>query len=149
MSVRIDFYILPDLDSDARQRFACRLAHKALTHGHRVHVHTPDPDAAAELDALMWRYPPLQFLPHARQAAAHDAEATASAPVVISHEPPVTPADMLINLSQAVPGFFSQFDRVAEIVIASEKAVMRENYRFYRNKGYALYHHELDQWEEQ
>jgi DNA polymerase III subunit chi len=146
MSVRIDFYILPDRDTEARQRFACRLAHKALTHGHQVHVHTPDLAMAEELDALMWRYPPLQFLPHARP---HANESAGLAPVMISHETPgETQAAMLINLSHQVPAFFGQFERVAEIVIASEKATMRENYRFYRNKGYALYHHELEQWED-
>jgi DNA polymerase IIIc chi subunit len=26
---------------------------------------------------------------------------------------------------------------------------MREHYRQYRHRGYALYHHDMDQWEEQ
>ncbi len=146
MSVRIDFYVLPDTDPSAKARFACRLAHKALLHGQRVHVHTQDADSTAALDALMWAYPSYQFLPHSRL---DDANAVA-APVCIGHgESAAEDAQMLINLSAQIPAFFGRFERVAEIVSADTKAQMREHYRFYRDKGYALYHHELTQWEDQ
>ena len=62
---RIDFYILPDVDVDAKFRFACRLAHRAIADGGTAHVRTESAEATAVLDALMWNYPEDRFLPHA------------------------------------------------------------------------------------
>ncbi len=61
---RIDFYILPDVDIDAKFRFACRLAHRAIADGGQAHVRTASAEATAILDALMWSYPEGRFLPH-------------------------------------------------------------------------------------
>ena len=61
---RVDFYILQDVDQGAAQRFACRLALKALAAGHPVHVHTDSRDVALELDELLWQYPEQRFVPH-------------------------------------------------------------------------------------
>ena len=61
---RIDFYILPDVDIDAKFRFACRLAHRAIADGGQAHVRTASAEATAVLDALMWSYPEGRVLPH-------------------------------------------------------------------------------------
>jgi len=93
---RIDFYILPDVDLEARRRFACRLAYKAVTAGQRVHVHVADVDASRDLDALMWEYPDHRFLPH----GINGEPASVNAPVVIDHREPESGADqLLINLA--------------------------------------------------
>jgi DNA polymerase III subunit chi len=146
MTTRIDFYVLPDVDEHARTRFTCRLAYKAAAAGLRVHVHTESARASADLDTLMWAYPSHQFLPH----AIHDGVSAIAAPVTIGHAPPASGrAQLLVNLGSEIPPFFGQFDRVAEIVVEHQRARMREHYRYYRQRGFALYHHELDQWEEQ
>ena len=139
---RIDFYILADVDEAARRRFCCRLAHRAATAGKRVHIRA-DEAAVADLDELLWEYPPDRFLPHARVADASEKE-----PVTVGNveeEPPHD--DVLINLATDIPGFFARFERVSEVVLASARGPGRDKYRRYREGGYPLFHHELDDWE--
>ena len=154
--MRVDFYILADVDDEARQRFACRLAHRAVAEGQRVYVRAAEA-VADEFDELLWDYPPGRFLPHARAA-----EATEE-PVRIGAEDEVpAAANVLVNLSADVPGYLlgqslpgtggeakpaPRFERVAEVVLGNERAVGRDKYRRYRERGYSLYHHELDDWE--
>lgn len=143
---RVDFYILPDVDTRASWRFACRLAGKALEKGLRVHVHLDDDAAADDLDTLMWEYPPEQFLPHAR-VGRPDAGV---APVTIDSRPmaPESAFDgLLINLSRHIPDWSGRFARVAEIVTAPDRDLGRQRYRHYRGEGHHLEHHTLDDWE--
>ncbi|MCZ6854116.1 MAG: DNA polymerase III subunit chi, partial [Gammaproteobacteria bacterium] len=55
--------------------------------------------------------------------------------------------DVLINLSDHVPTFFGRFERVAEIVVGETTNRGRERYQFYRDRGYPLFDHHLDDWE--
>ena len=138
---RVDFYILPDVDLEARRRFACRLAYKAVCAGQRVHVHMADLDASRDLDALMWEYPDHRFLPH----GINGEPSSVNAPVVIDHREPDSGADqLLINLAAAIPPFFGRFERVAEIVVQSSREDGRDRYKYYRDRGYPLFHHEID-----
>ena len=138
---RVDFYILPDVDLEARRRFACRLAHKAVTSGQRVHVHVADIEASRDLDSLMWEYPDHRFLPH----GINGEPAGINAPVVIDHREPASGADqLLINLAATIPSFFGRFERVAEIVVQSARADGRDRYKYYRDRGYPLFHHDID-----
>ena len=142
---RVDFYILPDVDLEAQRRFACRLAHKAVAAGQKVHVHVADAAGCADLDALMWEYPEHRFLPHGIVGDA----ASARAPVVIGHREPSAGADqMLINLAASIPSFFGRFERVAEIIVQMLRDDGRDRYKYYRDRGYPLFHHEMDQSEE-
>lgn len=138
---RVDFYILQDVDLGAASRFACRLAAKAVAGGSDVHLHVDDAAAAAELDELLWNYPAHRFLPHDVQGAAP------GAPVVIGWEQPQDPEGVLVNLSGDIPTFFGRFSRVAEIVVDANRDAGRDRYKFYRDRGYPLFHHELDDWE--
>lgn len=138
---RVDFYILPDVDLEARRRFACRLAHKAVAVGQRVHVHVADIEAGRDFDGLMWEYPDHRFLPHGIAGE----PTSVNAPVVIDHREPDSGADqLLINLAPAIPSFFGRFERVAEIVVQSQREDGRDRYKYYRDRGYPLFHHEID-----
>lgn len=144
---RIDFYLLSDVDRVAKLRFACRLAHRAAQTGKSVNVQTANATESEELDELMWAYPPGHFLPH---AVTNERTDKTDVPVLINHQEP-TPADdhVLINLSVEIPAFFGRFERVAEIILDPERSIGRDRYRNYRDKGYPLFHHDLDNWEEQ
>lgn len=142
---RVDFYVLQDVDLDAARRFACRLALKALGGGQDVHVHVDDADAAAGIDELLWNYPEHRFVPHALQSSGPGA--ASAAPVVIGWEPPADPDGLLVNLAGEIPTFFGRFPRVAEIVVDANRAEGRARYKYYRDRGYPLHHHELDDWE--
>lgn len=140
---RVDFYILQDVDITAMQRFACRLACKAVDSGQQVVVHAADENSARAFDALLWEYPEQRFLPHGIERTP-EAE---GAPVVVSWGEPKRYDGVLINLTPGVPDFFGRFERVAEIVVGSSRDEGRARYQFYRDRGFPLYHHELDDWE--
>ena len=144
---RVDFYILPDVDEIARHRFTSRLAARAVAAGNRVYVRA-EPGAVEPLDALMWDYPPAQFLPHAPSGRADGERGGITPPVTIgsdAEEP--DGGDMMINLAPDIPAFLARFERVAEVVLAPQRATGRAKYRQYRERGYRLFHHELDDWE--
>ena len=131
---RVDFYILPAEDPAARDLLACRLTEKACKMGHKVYLHTDTAGHARQLDELLWTFRAGSFLPHALADGAPEP----AAPILIGSgdaAPPVR--DVLINLAAAVPPFFGQFERVAEIVdqSAEVKQAGRERFRFYRDQG--------------
>ena len=138
---RVDFYILPDVDEIARHRFTSRLAARAVAAGNRVYVRA-EASAVEPLDALMWDYPPAQFLPHAPRGRA-DGE-----PVTIGSDADEPDGGgMMINLAADIPAYLARFERVAEVVLAPQRSAGRAKYRQYRERGYRLFHHELDDWE--
>ncbi|MEJ2106309.1 MAG: DNA polymerase III subunit chi [Acidiferrobacteraceae bacterium] len=133
----IDFYLLSD-PAEPADRVACRLAEKIYRLGHRVYLLVADRQQAEQLDQLLWTFSQGSFVPHEINGT--------DAPICIGDgEPPEGFVDVMVNLAGEVPGFFSRFDRVAELVGASEDAKQagRERYRFYRDRGYALNTHNL------
>jgi DNA polymerase-3 subunit chi len=139
---RVDFYVLPDAAAAGRERFACRLADIAYRRAQRIYVYAQSPDQAGALDTLLWTFQSGSFIPHAR----YPSELEPHAPVLIGHEGvPDHGHEVLINLSDGVPGFFSRFERVAEVVNQDPavKLAGREKFRYYRDRGYALQTHTL------
>jgi DNA polymerase-3 subunit chi len=134
----IDFYT----HVGDRLAVAARLAAKAVAQHGRVRVLTPDEAATSALDRLLWTQPATGFLPHCRLGSAVAAETPVIVDHVLEHD---GPADVLINLRDAPPPFFSRFARLAEIVSDEEAdaAAGRERYRFYRERGYELRAHNL------
>lgn len=137
---RVTFYLLASAEERARQRFACRLARKAHGLGQRVHIHTRDARATQELDQLLWTFEDTAFLPHSTEVDDPDS------PVTL-HEAasPRDRCDVLINLADALPDYFGRFQRIADLVGGDETARSRgrERYRFFRERGYPLEHHEI------
>ena len=135
----IDFYT----HVTDRLEVATRLVAKAfLAHAH-VRVLTPDPQTTEALDRALWLRPPTAFLPHCRV----DNRLAAETPIWVDHVADHPgPARVLINLQSAPPSFFSRFERLAEIVGLDDADVAagRERYRFYRERGYELRTHSLD-----
>ena len=144
---RVDFYILQDVERTAMHRFACRLAARAMQEGQNTYLHTESEAQAREVDELLWAYPPDRLIPHGLLGTPE----AKGAPVVVGRQPESPdhlPTDgLLINLTDDVPEFPGRFDRVAEIVVGEKRASGRNRYRFYRDRGYPLFHHELDEWE--
>lgn len=140
---RVDFYIVEDTNTQARQRLACRLAEKAYALDHTIYIHTDDRQQAEQLDQLLWTFRDGSFIPHCLQ----DDKVAPEAAIIIGHG--AEPEDhnrVLINLSQEVPAFFSRFERVAEVIAGDEQArhAGRERFKFYRDRGYELNTHNLD-----
>jgi DNA polymerase-3 subunit chi len=135
-SIRIDFYILDQAAPEARLRFACRLAEKAMKLSHQVHALAEDETQAHTLDDLLWTFRAESFVPH----VIGEPDAPDAPPVTIGHDPsrPPTGSHVLINLRTDVPSCFDSFQRVVEIIDSSEDSRRsgRERFKFYRDNGY-------------
>jgi DNA polymerase-3 subunit chi len=139
---QVDFYVSEDNSADARARLACRIVEKAYQLDRQVYVVTANAEQAAYLDDLLWLFRAGSFVPHRRM----DEEQTGACPVVIGwQDSEAINPDVLVNLTDEVPGFFARFQRVAEVVSANprEREQARERFRFYRERGYPLETHEL------
>ena len=137
---QVDFYVLPDASPRGRPLFVCRLAEKVFGLGQRSFVHLASDTEARDLDDLMWTFRDRSFLPHALIDGGNDE------PVLLGcGQEPTGEFHLLINLAPEVPGFFSRFQRVAEVVDADPqiRAQGRERFRFYKDRGYLLETHNL------
>ena len=133
---RIDFYQI----SGDEHAFACRLIDMVYRKGHQIYVHTSAEEQAKTLNEQLWTFKEDSFVPHSLHSEAMDV------PIKIGfdHEPEEH-QDVLINLSGQIPHFFSRFDRVAEIVPVDQNSrkSARENYAYYKERGYVLNYHEI------
>ncbi|SEA32070.1 DNA polymerase III subunit chi [Microbulbifer marinus] len=138
---RIDFYVLPSAQPAEADIFACRLAEKAYRSGLRVLLAVDDKARADQLDQLLWTFREDSFLPHAPQGAEQNA-----AVEINCGEDPGMHHGLLINLCSEVPGWFSRFERLAEIVVQQPDVLARSRSRFshFRDRGYPLQSHKIN-----
>lgn len=71
-----------------------------------------------------------------------------ASPVVLTWtEEPGPHHGLLINTAAGVPDCFSRFERLAELVYDHPGLVAdkRDNFRYYRERGYPLHYHDLSQ----
>jgi len=140
---KVDFYIL---QSGSCENTACKLIEKAYSLGHRIYVHAGSEDQLTKIDSLLWTYRAGSFIPHQRYQSDASTNSKNDSPVQIgTHDAPNIDSDVLINLADDVPLFFSRFDRVAELVGPDEQAktLGRQHFQFYRDRGYSLNTHNL------
>ncbi len=122
----------------------CRLCAKALTQNARVMIYTTDTATLEKIDKLLWTYQQTSFLPHC--SIDDDEKLVKSTPVILSNRAfPVQDCTVLINLDAQCPQMIESFERVIEIASMSheDKQSARDRYRFYKQTGYALQHHDL------
>lgn len=137
---QIDFYT----HVQDKQLLACKLSAKALEKGLHVLILTSNESDAAKMDQLLWSVPATGFLPHCR---ARD-DLAAVTPVIVDHDPgELAHEQVLLNLGNARPAFFSRFQRLIEIVTTDEadREAARERFRFYRDRGYEIRSHDMSQ----
>jgi DNA polymerase-3 subunit chi len=130
---RIDFYHY----ADDKLRCACRLAAKAYNSAAKVVVYSPDTQLLRRFDEALWAFQQTGFVPHCFAGAAVAAET----PIVLASSGEALPHhDVLLNLGDEWPPFFSTFERVLEIVTTEEgdKERARARYVFYKKRGYEI-----------
>lgn len=130
---RIEFYVnVPD-----KLRKVAELGEHLAARGRKLMVYTSDAEASSQLEGLLWTHPQTGFLPHCR---ADDALAEVTPVVIDWRSDKLVHDDVLINLRQEHPPFFSRFQRLIELVSADEadKVQARQRYRFYRDRGYEI-----------
>ncbi|MPM41571.1 hypothetical protein SDC9_88226 [bioreactor metagenome] len=124
--------------------YACRFARKAFRRGVPVVV-TGDAADLQALDRMMWALGPTDFVAHA--LADGDPDVVAASPVLLAVDPQsVAPRDMLLNLGGQIPAGFEQFDKVIEVVSASDeqdRQSARTRWRQYAAQGYEIVRHDL------
>jgi DNA polymerase-3 subunit chi len=139
----IDFYAVKPGSRQDRFLLTCRLVERIYTQNRlRILIHCPDPREARDLDRLLWTWREDSFLPHGLLGET-DAELT---PVLISADgQPQREDQVLINLGRDVPEFFARFERLCEPVDNDPevRAAGRSRYKYYRDCGYRLRHHEV------
>jgi DNA polymerase-3 subunit chi len=128
--------------AEDKRQTACALTVKALARGMRVMLLTADAAATDQLSRLIWSVPATGFVPHCRSNNA----LAAVTPVIVDHAPePLLHDQVLINLCDETPAFFSRFQRLVEIVGTDEtdRESARTRFRFYRDRGYEIRTHQL------
>ena len=137
---KIDFYVLTQMN---RFAFAAKLIEKAHQQQHRVYVHTDTKLIAEQLDQLLWTYREEAFLPHNLYGDKEEPQP----PIQIGYGVTQTEHnDILLNLSDHVPAFHQQFQRILEIVTndATLQQIAREHYRLYREQNFEITTHKLE-----
>lgn len=112
--------------------------------GNRVLVLAPAAEDLEQIDRLLWTLPATGFIPHCPA----DSPLAAETAVVLSHTTENCAHDeCLLNLSDEVPPGFGRFTQLVEIVSVAERdrALGRERYKFYRDRGYPLDAHDLSE----
>ena len=135
---RIDFYQL-DPEQHSVDRVVCELCQEAYENKQFTLLLTQSEQQSAHLDRQLWVFEDDSFIPHDAQ----ESEEFMS-PILIHNEPALTDErQLLINLADAIPTYFAQFERVIELVTENNRALAREHYNYYRERGYPLTHHKL------
>ena len=143
---QVDFYILAATSVAQRLDFTCRLIDKALRLDKRVFVATADRRQSAELDQLLWTFRPQSFIGHSCSTDRGSDGELEPSPVLISHAGEAGDHhELLINLGAETPACFSRFERLAEVVVQLPAVLQatRDNYAFYRHRGYPIQSHDL------
>jgi DNA polymerase-3 subunit chi len=142
---QVDFYVLGGESAEARLRIACRIADKAMQLDQHVFIRSSTDGEARQLDELLWTFSDSSFVPH-KIVGAEPGPAPIE-PVLIGVEAaPAGPhPDLLINLAEDVPEYFSDYARIAEIVDAEpeRRRKGRERYKYYRERGCKLSKHDV------
>jgi DNA polymerase-3 subunit chi len=146
----IDFYLLGE--GESRVAFAIRLCSKIFGLGHSIFISTETEEHSQSLSKQLWQFQSGSFLANeVLLVSSNPSESLESkTPIKISHNiceqsAPLENNDVLINLGVEIPPHFSRFKRHVEIIgdDDSVKEKLRNNYRFYQQRGYPLKLHQL------
>lgn len=135
---RIDFYQITESRHTA-DGLVCKLCHKAYQNKQNVLLLTSGQQQTGRLDHLLWTSDESSFLPHDQTE-----QEGLLTPILINHlADPHGDRQLLINLTEHIPDFFAQFERVIELVTEQNKSLARSHYSYYKDRGYKLNHHTL------
>jgi len=124
--------------------YACRLLRKAVGAGAKVVV-AGDEALLRELDAALWTFSALEFVPHCLAEGSAEAVLAAS-PVVLSNSVRSAPhQQVLVNLGGSVPEGFERFERLIEVVASDDddRQGGRIRWKHYADRGYAITRHDV------
>lgn len=133
---KIDFHFnVPN-----RIEYACLAARTVRRRGLTLAAWSSDEARLRALDAMLWRFDDLSFLPHVRAESPQAAET----PILLSSDLSALRGDVLLLLDDGLPpdwqNAFSRFERIIDVVstVPEELAASRNRYRAYRAAGVEL-----------
>ena len=132
---RIDFYT----NVADKAGLTASLLIDALQKQRQATLHVENEAAASQLSDYLWQNINTSFLPNILENHA----LAAQTPFVIDWQgTQLLQDDMLINLQEKQPLFFSRFKQLVEIVGLDETEIIsaRERFKFYRDRGYEIKH---------
>ncbi len=92
----------------------------------------------SQLDQYLWTFSALDFLPH----TSLENPLQHKTPILLATHLDLVPENtpILLNLTMALPPFFTEFQRILEVVGTSpdELSAARARYRTYKEQGYTL-----------
>jgi DNA polymerase-3 subunit chi len=137
---RIDFHV----HVSDKLAYSCRLLRKACLSGARVAV-VAEPEVLGALDDLLWRFSPVDFVPHCRAGAS--GAALAASPIVLTKSlsaPACAGREIVLNLGSDVPAGFEAFERLIEVVAVGDDEVMagRRRWKHYVALGHSPEKHQ-------
>jgi len=119
-------------------KLVCQLIKKACLSQQKVLCLVANDQTAEQLDQLLWAFEADSFIPH---GVGLDQQLVAISAVA----EPGDHHQILVNLQGEIPTWFSRFERVIELVQpeSEDEQTKRENFKFYKERGYALDFHDL------
>ena len=138
------------LGASDKALYLCRLLRKAYRQDARVRV-VAEHGELPRLDAALWTFDPLEFIPHARlEAGSTPSGAMAKTRIWLTQLDQPWPealgrADTLINLTNEIAPQAGDFARVIEVVSddPDDKAAARQRWRHYKALGMDCQHHQV------
>ena len=130
---RVEFYfnVANKLDKTAE------LCQKALDKGRQLTIYTQDEAMSSQVQSHLWTYSNSSFLANSKI----DESNNHFSPIVIDFDgQKLIQDDVLINLHNVQPIFFSRFRYLVELVSYddADKAAARARFRFYKDRGYDI-----------
>ncbi len=131
-------------NAPAKLSYACRLLRKAASTGSTVAV-LADEAMLAKLDEQLWSFSALDFVPHARVGHLVDDQLARTPVWLCGSAGQGLGRQVLVNLTQAVPQGFEQFERVIEVVTLdeSDRLQARSRWKHYSERGLDIVRHDL------
>lgn len=126
-----------------RIRHACRLLRKAISNGAQVVV-TGEPETLGQLDAALWTFSAVDFVPHSYLQG--EPTMVAASPILLTPATGSVPHhDVLLNLGDDVAAGFDKFERVIEVVGLDDqqRVLARKRWKHYIDAGYSITRHDL------
>jgi DNA polymerase III subunit chi len=147
MTGQVDFYVLGSSAPQERWRFVCRLTEKAYLRGMRVAILGQSAEDVRILDDLLWTFSDHSFVPH--KVCTGQPDTDGATPVRLMNAlaaGDAVAADVLVNLSQAVPPEPASYSRIVEILDADpdRRRLGRERFKAYRDLQLTLNTHQID-----
>jgi len=131
---QIDFYV----QAQDRHDVVRKLCLKAQGTKARLVIWACDRAHCQQISRILWSVPSTGFLPH---VTSHDPLAPVTPVILDCDSGPFPHDEVLINVRPEVPPFFSRFQRLIEVVSATDeddKRAARERFRHYRDRGYEI-----------